>query len=71
MFIDHKRVASNTVNGRVNLVDSNAARFYIGRDDRNQPFNGCLDELRISRGVLTPDKFLSLRSKPGLAIFVR
>lgn len=71
MFIDHKRVASNTVNGRVNLVDSNDARFYIGRDDRNQPFNGWLDEFRISRGVLTPDKFLSLRSKPGLAIFVR
>ena len=70
MYIDHKLVGSTTATGRVQLHDSDTARFYLGADDRNQRFNGCIDELRISRGALTPDQFLRLRQPRGLMVVV-
>ena len=48
----------------------NNFRFYIGsRANSSVPFNGLIDDVRITKGVLTPTQFLKARtvSKPVVA----
>lgn len=73
MYVDYKQVAAGTADGRVNLTPSVGGRFVIAVDERAaNRFDGLLDEVRISRGVLTPDQFLQLRREgAGLLLIVR
>ena len=46
--------------------------FVLGLgSDKNNTYNGLIDELRISAGALAPSQFLRAENAPGLSIFVR
>ena len=56
---------------------SDYRHFWIARGDLGttageyNAFNGFLDEVRISNGILTPEKFLRQRNDRGLLILYR
>ena len=45
--------------------------YYVGGGLNNHSFDGWVDEVRLVRECLTPDKFIHLHSDPGLKIIFR
>ncbi len=74
-YIDYELVGSATATGRLLFEPTAGASFGIAVDFRwsqGNKFDGFLDEIRISRGVLEPDQFLQLRrERSGFAVMVR
>ena len=77
MYVDHELVKNTTVTGCVNLRDftQGVCKFYIDMKTSTgggNYYDGAIDELRITRGVLTPDQFLELRRpRSGLMLLFR
>lgn len=62
---------TKTVSAAMDWGDS-MGTVYVGRGANETPtFKGWVDEIRISRGVLEPSKFLRARSGDGICIIFR
>ena len=45
--------------------------YGLGGGANNQPFDGWIDEFRVSRGILSVDEFLRPDGRPGMMLMVR
>ena len=66
------QIASLTMTEPMFDPDVTAASYFIGGGISQQPIEGCIDEVRLSRGVLTADEMIHLAKPPtGLMLIFR
>jgi hypothetical protein len=69
LFRDYRKVGEWTAVGRLSQPVGAGLRLGLAFDDA-VPFVGAIDELRITSGVLTPDRFMRA-SGPGFLLHFR
>ena len=52
-------------------VHTASDRYKIASGGNNNPFSGWIDEVRITRGVLTPEEFIFMGRRRGSALTFR
>lgn len=68
VWLDANRVIDQALAAK---LDFTKATYYVfGGGGNNQPFAGCFDEIRISRGALPSTRFLDV-VKPGMVLIVK
>ena len=72
LYVDYEQIGSPLELGGPMLSGTPSGHvYYVGGGLNNHSFDGWVDEIRLVRECLTPDKFIHLHSDPGLKIFFK
>ena len=71
LYLDHVKVIDAALTMPLLEVQSSSDRYRIASGGNNNPFSGWIDEVRITRGVLTPEEFLYMGLRRGSSLTFR
>lgn len=69
LYVDREKVIDESLPAKLIYNVEEKWRYYsFGSGGNNQPFDGWMDEIRLSEGVLGPDDFLRPDGRPGMIL---
>lgn len=72
LYVDREKVIDETLPAKLLYkYEGNLCYYSFGAGGNNQPFDGWMDEIRLSEGVLGPDDFLRPDGRPGMILLFR
>ena len=73
LYVDYEQQDATFSLGNPQILGNDPSKlvYYVGGGLNNHSFDGWIDEVRLVRECLTPDKFLQLRTPPGTRIVVK